>query len=213
VTGTVGGVVGGVQTAVTGVVDQTLGGVLGGVTGGSSTGLLPDLALNNLLGALLTNSSAKPGTPGIGGPNSGGPILLTPGKIGPGGVVLDASAPRATVKVLSKLKAIGRNGKMQLEIRTNEPGIVAVAGNLRPGYAMKAPGARKAATHSRRLIKVPSIVLAYRQAGRLVVTVKLSRDAQRALGSSKDARMSVGTVASDVFKNQNSESTRLKIWR
>jgi hypothetical protein len=214
VTGTVGGVVGGVQTAVTGVVDQTLGGVLGGVVGGSSsTGLLPDLALNNLLGALLTNSSAKPGTPGIGGPNAGGPILLTPGKIGPGGVVLDASAPRATVKVLSKLKAIGRNGKMQLEIRTNEPGIVAVAGNLRPGYAMKAPGARKTATHSRRLIKVPSIVLAYRQAGKLVVTVKLSRDAQRALGTSKDARMSVGTVASDVFKNQNSESTRLKIWR
>lgn len=209
-TGTVGGVVGGVQSAVTGVVDQTLGGVIGG----SSSGLLPDLALNNLLGTLLSNSSAKPGTPGFGGPNAGGPIVLSGGQVGPGGVILDASAPRATVKVLSKLKAIGRNGKMQLEIRTNEPGIVAVAGNLRPGYAVKMSGAKKkAAKHSRRLIKVPSIVLAYRQAGKLVVTVKLSRDAQRSLGTSKDARMSVGTVASDVFKNQNSESTRVKVAR
>jgi hypothetical protein len=210
VTGTVGGVVGGVQATVTGVVDQTLGGVVGG----SSTGVLPDLALNNLLGTLLGNSIAKPGTPGFGGPNSGGPIVLSGGQVSPAGVVLDASAPRTTVKVLSKLKAIGRNGKMQLEIRTNEPGIVAVAGNLRPGYAMKMSAAKKkAAKHSRRLIKVPSIVLGYRQAGKLVVTVKLSRDAQRSLGTSKDARMSVGTVASDVFKNQNSESTRVNIAR
>ncbi len=206
VTGAVGGVVGGVQDSVTGVLDQTLGGVLGGATGG----LLPANVLDSLLGTLLANSSAAPGTPGTG--TSGGPIVLSGGSVTPGGIVIDASAPRPTVKVLTKLKAIGSSGKMRMEIRTNEPGIVAVAGSVRPGTAVKKKGA-KAVKHSRKLIKVPSIVLGYRKAGRLVVTVKLSRAAQRTLGRSKDARMSVGTVASDVFKNQDSDSIKLKLKR
>jgi hypothetical protein len=203
VTGTVGGVVGGVQSTVTGLVDQTLGGVLGGATGG----LLPANVLDNLLGTLLANSSGVPGASG-----NGAPIVLAGGSVTPGGVVIDASAPRPTVKVLTKLKAIGSSGKMRMEIRTNEPGIVAVAGSVRPGVAVKKAGA-KAVKHSRKLIKVPSIVLGYRQAGKLVVTVKLSRAAQRTLGRSKDARMSIGTLASDVFKNQDSESIRLKLKR
>ncbi|MEA2155608.1 MAG: hypothetical protein QOE11_1748 [Solirubrobacteraceae bacterium] len=207
VTGTVGGVVGGVQDAVTGVVDQTLGGVIGGATGG----LLPGNVLDSLLGTLLGNSSAAPGSPATG--TSGGPIVLSGGSVTPNGIVLDASAPRPTVKILSKLKAIGKSGRMRMEIRTNEPGIVAVAGNIRPGAGVRAKGAKTAAKHSRKLIKVPSIVLGYRKAGKLVVTVKLSRAAQRALGKSKDAKMSVGTVASDVFKNQDSDNIKLKIKR
>ncbi|HUR85791.1 MAG TPA: hypothetical protein VMY78_10635 [Solirubrobacteraceae bacterium] len=206
VTGTVGGVVGGVQNTVTGVVDQTLGGVLDGGAGG----LLPTDVLDSLLGTLLANSSAAPGTPGTG--TSGGPIVLAGGSVTPGGIVLDASAPRPTVKVLSTLKKIGKDGKMRMEIRTNEPGIVAVAGSVRPGVAVKKKGA-KAVKHSRKVIKVPSITLGYRKAGKLVVTVKLSRAAQRALGRSKDARMSVGTLASDVFRNQDSDNFRLKIKR
>jgi hypothetical protein len=204
VTGTVGGVVGGVQGTVTGLVDQTLGGVLDGGAGG----LLPGDVLDNLLGTLLANSSGVPGSSG-----NGAPIVLSGGSVTPGGVVIDASAPRPTVKVLTKLKAIGTGGKMRMEIRTNEPGIVAVAGSVRPGVAVKAKKGAKKVAHSRKLIKIPSIVLGYRQAGKLVVTVKLSRAAQRTLGKSKDARMSVGTVASDVFKNQDSDSIRLKLKR
>jgi hypothetical protein len=207
VTGTVGGVVGGVQESVVGVLDETLGGVLGGVT----DGLLPDHVLQNLIGTLLANSSAAPGTPGRG--TTGGPIVLSGGSVAPKGIIIDGSAPRPAVKVLTKLKAIGIGGKMRLEISTNEPGIVALAGGVRPGLAVTAKGATKAVTHSRRLIKVPSIVLGYRKAGKLVVTVKLSRAAQRTLGKSKDAVMSVGTVATDVFKNQDSESFRLKLKR
>jgi len=206
VTGTVGGVVGGVQDTVTGVVDQTLGGVLGGVT----DGLLPDNVLSGLLGTLLGNSTGVPGATGTG---TGNTIVLAGGSMGPGGVILDASAPRPTVKVLSRLKAIGRNGKMRLQIHTNEPGIVAIAGSVRPGAAVKRKRGAKKVAHSRKLIKVPSIVLGYRKAGNLTVTVKLSRAAQRALGSSKDARMSVGTLASDLFKNQDSDTLRLKIKR
>jgi len=211
VTGTVGGVVGGVQTTVTGVVDQTLGGVLGG-----SGGLLPTGVLNTLLGTLLSNSAAAPGTPGTGSATVGGPIVLSGGQVSPGGVILDASAPRSTVKVLSRLKQIGTTGKMRIEISTNEPGVVAVAGTVRPGAAVqtkKGKKGAKAAKHSRAIIKVPRIVLGYRQAGKLVATVRLSRGAQRALGASRYATMSVGTIAIDVFKNQDSENTKLNIAR
>ena len=206
VTGSVGGVVTGVQNTVTGTLDQTLGSVLGG-----EGGLLPADVLDTLLGTLLGNSTAAPGTPGTG--NSGGVIVLSGGSVGPGGIVLDASAPRPTVKVLSKLRQIGSSGKMQLEIRTNEPGIVAVASKVRPGAAVQAKKGTRAAKHSRKLIKIPQITLGYRKAGKLVVTVRLSRAAQRALGRSRNARMSVGTLAVDVFKNQDSDNARVNIRR
>jgi hypothetical protein len=208
VTGTVGGVIGGVQDTVSGALDQTLGGVLGG--GG---GALPDDILGSLLGTLLANSSAAPGTPGFGGPNAGGPIVLSGGTVGPNGVVLDASAPRSTVTVLSKLKQVGQTGKMKLRIKTNEPGVVALASNVRPGATVKAKKGAKTAKVSKKLIKIPQIVLGYRKAGTLDVTVKLSRAAQRSLGKVKDAKMSVGTIAVDVWKNQDSENTKLKIKR
>ncbi len=208
VTGAVGGVIGGVQDTVSGVVDQTLGGVIGG--GG---GALPDDVVGSLLSTLLANSSAAPGTPGFGGPDAGGPIVLAGGQNGLNGVTLDASAPRPTVRVLSKLKQIGSAGRMKIEIRTNEPGVVAVAGRVRPGTAVKSKKGAKAVKVSRKLIKLPQIVLGYRKAGTLVVNVRLSRAAQRALGRARDAKMSVGTIAVDVFRNQGSDNVRLKIKR
>ncbi|MDQ3723692.1 MAG: hypothetical protein M3376_11675, partial [Actinomycetota bacterium] len=128
-------------------------------------------------------------------------------------VLLDASAPRPTVKVLSKLKQVGKSGRMKLEIRTDEPGVVALASSVRPGATIKAKNGQKAGKVSRKLIKVPQIVLGYRKAGTLNVTVKLSRAAQRTLGRVKDAKMSVGTIAVDVWKNQGSENTKLKLKR
>ncbi|HWI08848.1 MAG TPA: hypothetical protein VNT54_15200 [Solirubrobacteraceae bacterium] len=207
VTGSVGGIVTGVQSSLTGTLDQTLNGILGGGGGG----LLPDNVLNTLLATLLGNSSAAPGTPGTG--TSGGPIVLSGGSIGPGGVILDASAPRPTVKVLSRLRQIGRTGKMRIEIKTNEPGIVAVANRIRPGTAVKRKKGAKKVKHSRKLIKVPQLTLGYRRAGKLVVTVRLSRAAQRALGRSSNARMSVASVAVDVFKNQDSDNAKVTIKR
>lgn len=202
VTGTVGGVIGGVQGTVTGVVDQTLGGVIGG-----AGGLLPDDVINALLGTLLANSSTVPGAA-----NS---IVLSGGQVGPGGqILLDASAPRSTVTVLSKLKQVGKTGKMKVEIKMNEPGIVAIKSNVRPGAAIKAKkGQKKTAKISRKLIKIPQIVLGYRKAGKLTVTVRVSRAAQRTLGRAKDARMSVGTIAVDVYRNQDSENTKLRLKR
>ncbi len=57
------------------------------------------------------------------------------------------------------------------------------------------------------------MTLAYRKAGKLIVTVRLSRAAQRALGGSANAAMSVGTIAVDVFRNQDSDNARLSIPR
>lgn len=208
VTGSVGGVLGGVQDTVSGVLDQSLGGVIGG--GG---GALPDDVLGSLLGTLFANSSAAPGTPGFGGPGAGGPIVLSGGSVTVNGVLLDASAPRPTVKVLSKLAQVGKTGKMKLQIKTNEPGIVAFASSVRPGKTIKAKKGQKAYKVSKKLIKVPQIVLGYRKAGTLDVTVKLSRSAQRALGKVKDARMSVGTIAVDIWKNQDSDRVKLKLKR
>jgi hypothetical protein len=208
VTGTVGGVISGVQDNVSGVLDETLGGIIGG--GG---GLLPDDVLGTLLGTLLANSSAAPGTPGFGGPGAGGPIVLAGGTYGPGGVVLDASAPRSTVTVLSRLKQVGKTGKMKLRITTDEPGVIVLKSNVRPGATVKAKKGSKATKVSKKLIKIPQIVLGYRKAGTLDVTVKLSRAAQRSLGKVKDAKMSVGTIAVDIWQNQDSENTKLKLKR
>ena len=133
--------------------------------------------------------------------------------MGPNGVTLDASAPRSTVTVLSKLKQVGKTGKMKLRIKTNEPGVVALKSNVRPGATVKAKKGVKAAKVSKKLIKIPQIVLGYRRAGTLDVTVKLSRAAQRSLGKVKDAKMSVGTIAVDVWQNQDSENTKLKLKR
>jgi hypothetical protein len=201
VTGTVGGVIGGVQDTVSGVLDQTLGGVIG-----TGSGILPDDVLGSLLGTLLANSSTVPGAA-----NS---IVLSGGTVGPGGqILLDASAPRSTVTVLSKLKQVGKTGKMKMQIKTNEPGIVAIKSAVRPGAAVKAKPGQKAVKVSKKLIKIPQIVLGYRRAGKLDVTVRVSRAAQRALGRVKAAKMSVGTIAVDVWKNQDSESTKLNLKR
>ena len=204
VTGTVGGVVGSVAPTVTGVVDGTLGNVIGG-----EGGTLPPAVVDTLLGTLLNSAGGGTGPPGGGG----GPIVLSGGQVGPGGVILDASAPRPTVRVLSRLRQIGRSGRMRIEIRSNEPGIVAIAGRIRPGAAARAGRGGRAARHSRRLIGVPQIVLGYRRAGRLIVTLRLSRAAQRALGRSRSARMSVGSIAVDLFRNQASERAKIRIVR
>lgn len=78
---------------------------------------------------------------------------------------------------------------------------------------MKPRKGAKKARHSRSLIKLPQITLGYGRAGKLVVAVRLSRSAQRALGRSRNAKMSIGTVAVDVFKNQDSDRAKVTIKR
>lgn len=212
VTGTVGGVVTGVQDTVTGTVDSVLGGVLED----GSKGVLPTTTLDSLLGTLGLSNAGGGGSGGSGGGGSTGGIV-TPGGVSNGNV-LDAAAPEPAFKILSTLRQVHRTGSLRIQVTTNEPGIVAVGGAIRPGFAVKKKAAKKkartsAARHDRRLIKFPAAVLAYRKAGTLTMTVKLGKAARRTLGKSRDARVSFAVIAADVVRNQASSYEKVRVKR
>jgi hypothetical protein len=208
VTGTVGGVVSGVQDSVGGTVDSLVGDVLSGGGGAS----LPTDTLDQLLATLGISSSGAGGSTGTGG---------TSGIVGPGVVngVIDAAAPEPKFKVLSTLRSVHNTGKLRVRVISDEPGIVAVAGAIRPGYKVKkkksSKKARKSAArkHDRRLIKFPAAILAYRKAGNLTMTIKLGRTARRTLGVSRNGRISFAVIAADVVKNQASMYEKLSLKR
>ncbi|HYF24646.1 MAG TPA: hypothetical protein VD931_02805 [Baekduia sp.] len=221
VTGTVGGVVTGVEDTLTGTVDGLVGGVLDGATGSGS--LLPTDVLDQLLGTVggalapggATGATGAPGVPGTTG--SGGFVLIN-GVPTPTGVV-DAAAPDMSVTVASTLRQIHKTGSLRLRVRSSEPGVAAIGGAVRPGTAYRKPKKKKktartsAARHSRKVIKFPAAVLAFRKAGELQVTVKLGRVARRNLGASRNARISVATVSADRYRNQASDTIRRTIKR
>ena len=216
VTGTVGGVVTGVEDTLTGTVDGLVGGVLDGATGSGS--LLPTDVLDQLLGTVggalapggTTAATGAPGTTGSGG------FVLINGVPTPTGVV-DAAAPDMSVTVASTLRQIHKTGSLRLRVRSSEPGVAALGGAVRPGTAYRKPKKKTARTsaarHSRKVIKFPAAVLAFRKAGELQVTVKLGRVARRNLGASRNARISVATVSADRYRNQASDTIRRTIKR
>lgn len=205
VTGSVGGIIAGIDSTVGG----TVGGVVGTVLDGAGGGTLPTDALDQLLATL---GLGGPGANGVNGAN-GAPAS------GVLGGVIDAAAPDVKIQALSKLRQIHKTGNLKLQVSSSEIGIVAVSGAIRPGTAVAAKKAKKttakksAVTHSRALIKFPAAVLAFRQPGSLVVTVKLGKEARRTLGRSRDARLSVAVIAADVLRNQMSTHVKSKLSR
>ena len=144
----------------------------------------PTTSLGSLLGTLLANSSAAPGTPGFGGPRRGRPDrpLRRPDR------------PQRR-RARRQRPALDRHGPLQAQagrqdrpacgcaITTNEPGVVAVPSNVRPGATVKAKKGAKPSRSRKKLIKIPQIVLGYRQAGS-----STSRSASRAPHSARWAR-------------------------
>jgi hypothetical protein len=209
VTGTVGGIVTGVESTVTGTVDSALGDVLGGVTGG----LLPGTTLDQLLGTL--GLTAVPGADGVGSIlvfANGQPVV-------PGApAVVDIAAPEPKVRVLSRLRQVHKTGSLRLQITSNEAGVMAVGGAVRPGLAVKSKKATKkaraaAVKHSRALIKFPAAILAFRKPGSLTMTVKVGKQARQALGRSRDGRISLAVIAADVYRNQTATNVKRKLSR
>ena len=191
VTGTVGGVVDTV-TSTTGdptgalpdpigqTVDQVLGGTLPTLPTGTVDQLLGAAGLNGLNGA-----NGAPGQPGV--------------KTLPDGtVVVDRRPPTTKVTVLNRNRTVGRNGKLSLKITSDEPSVVALAGTVRPGRRWHARGL----SHSRRAIKIPKVVLAYRNAGALKLTIQFSGAAQRNIRRSYNSTLKLSVVALDVARNQ-----------
>jgi hypothetical protein len=196
-TGAVGGIVSGVPPAVTGAVDHAVAGALGGAlpTGpggaggaGGSAGQLPPATIDNLLQVVLAGN-------GVAGDGAA--------------VVVDNVAPTARVKVLSRLTQIARTGSLRLLVSSDEAGVVAVGGGVRPGKALKG----RSRGHSRAAVKWPNTVLGFRTPGKLQLTIKLGRKARISLGRSQNARVTVATVAADVRHNQRSDYLTLQVKR
>lgn len=208
VTGSAGGVLSGVQQTVTG----TVGSALDGVLGGSTAQPLPAATLDQLLAAL--GLTAGPAGQQTADGHGAGTVAAPSGTPLQGGVV-DAAAPEPTFTVLTTLRRIHKTGSLKLRVTSNEPGIVAVGGAIRPGAAVKKAGKRKtrAVKHDRRLIKFPAAVLAYRKAGSLTMTIKLGKPARRTLGASRNGRISLAVIAADVYRNQASGYEKRKLKR
>ncbi len=218
-TGAVGGIITGTTATVTTTVDQTLGGILGGtglgavtgpITAGSAPGAgLPVDALNTLLGTL--------GIPTLAGTGSGQAVAPD------GSIIVDNRAPGVTFKVLSSLRGVKALGKLKLQVSSDEPGLVAFTSTLRPGLAVKTKKAKRtaargkarssAAKHSRKVIHIAPVSLGFRKAGKLKVTVQLSRAAQRNLGNGRNARISVGLLAADAARNQLQQRVKQTVKR
>jgi hypothetical protein len=190
VTGTVGGVVDTV-TDTTGGVTDTVGQTVDQVLGGA----LPELPLgtiDDLLGAAglagLNGANGAAGTPGV--------TILPDGT-----VLVDRRAPVTKVTVLNRNRKVGRSGKLRLQISSDEPSVVALVGSVRPGRAWRLHG-RAAKRHSRKAITIPRVVLAYRTAGALRLTIQFSRRAQRNIRQSYNSSLRLTLVAADVARNQ-----------
>jgi hypothetical protein len=194
-TGTIGGVIdtttstldgatGGTTGTITDPVVQTIDQVLGGTLATLPTGTIDDL-----LGAAGLN--------GANGANGASGVTVLPD----GTVVVDKRPPNTTVKVLDRNGKVGRSGKLRLQIASDEPSVVALVGSVKPGRAWKLHGRAKK-LHSRKAIKIPKVMLAYRKAGALRLTIQFSRRAQRNIRGSYNSSVRLSLFAVDVARNQ-----------
>jgi hypothetical protein len=191
VTGTAGGVVdtvnnttGGATGGVTDTIGQTVDQVLGG-----SLPQLPTGTIDDLLGAAGLN--------GLNGANGQPGVTVLPD----GTVVVDKRPPTTKVTVLNRNRSVGRSGKLSMRISSDEPSVLALVGTVKPGRAWQLHG-KAAKRHSRQAIKIPKVVLAYRKAGSLKLTIQFSGRAQRTIRQSFNSSMKLTLVAVDVARNQ-----------
>ena len=103
--------------------------------------------------------------------------------------------------MLNRNRTVGRSGKLSLRISSDEPSVVALAGTVKPGRTWRLHG-KAAKRHSRKAIKIPKVVLAYRKAGALKLTIQFSGRAQRNIRQSFNSSMKLTLVAVDVARNQ-----------
>ena len=122
---------------------------------------------------------------------------------------LISPAAEALGTVLSRISQIAHTSSLRLQVASDEAGVVALGGALRPGRPTK--GHSKG--HRRTLVKWPTTVLGFRAPGKLYVTIKLSRAARVNLAHSRNARVGIATVAADLRRNQKSDYFKLAVKR
>lgn len=209
-----------------GVVTQATG--AGGLLTGGAPGLVPQLD------QALGGGRPRPTGPPAAGPEAGGGAGGTgggqPQASGQGGPVMDGevlefalvslraigaayaldyTAPRIRGRALSTIRDVRRDGRLRLLLRIDEPAVVALRTNVRPGRRAR----RATGRHSRNLIRVPPTMLAFRRRGSLRVDVRLDRDARRRLGRSRDARVQLLAIAVDAGGTQAPVIRKLHVRR
>jgi hypothetical protein len=109
------------------------------------------------------------------------------------------------------LRQIGRNGRLRLRVKANEPAVVAFSSLIRPGRVRFVHG--RPLKVSRKLIRVKAVMLAFRRAGTRTITLKLPRAARTRLLRTRDARLALATWAADVARHQARRNVRKTIRR
>jgi hypothetical protein len=208
--GTVGGLLPAAPADPTGALAPVLDQIDGVLAGGQPQ--LDPGALDGLLGSLGTlNPIGDRTAPGA----VAGPAGVV---VGPGAAtgVIDGAAPGVSVRVLTHLHSISKTRRMVVRLGASEPALVAIAGAVRPGKALKAKKkhSRKArSAASRSLVRIPKAMLAFRRAGGLRVRISMSKAAARRLARSRNARLSLTVYAVDAARNQIARSVKRQVKR
>ena len=197
-------IVGGVVTTATGATGQILSS-LGSPTG-SAGASVPPATVDSLISSLLGGSGgATTSAPGTSGSSSGAGTPTS----GAGSAAGDTKAPVLAVKVLSKLRTAARTGRLRLRVSSSEPSVVALAGLLRAGQPRRVGGRTLHVSHQ--LVHLKGVVLAFRQAGALPVTIAVPRQWRKSLADARSARLAVQAWAADLARNQSRKSLKRTI--
>jgi hypothetical protein len=227
VTGTVGGVVTTTTGTVTGVIDGVLGALPGstgstlptGAVGDLVSGLLGDAAgaggsgtgAAGADGSSSAGSNGSNGSTGTSGSGSGGATGAGGAVDANGNPIADTVAPKLKFKILSRLRAAARTGRLRLRVTSSETSVVAFNGLLRPGKGRRVH--RRALHVSHKLIRTKATLMVFKRAGALTVTVKLTRSARRTLARTTAARISLQAWAADLARNQARKNVKRSIRR
>ena len=169
-----------------------------------------DPILDSLASAVPTAPTVSTSAPALpGAPISGQSAGVAPAEsdlpVAPTAAVVpvDAHAPSVRVSVGSRLRRAALSGRLKLHVTASEPGVVALGVLARPVVRGRvAP-----------LMRFAPVVLAYRQAGRLTASLRLSRGQRRALRRARGARLSLTVLAVDVARNQATFAVRRRVRR
>ena len=148
----------------------------------------PPPAIGSLLDSVApTSPPTSSGPPAVGAP-------VTPA------VALDTRAPTVRLTVRSRLRRVLATRRLKLRVAADEASVVALA--------VTARGRRV-----RRVLRFAPVLLAFRAAGSVTTTLRLTRAQRRALRRARSVRLTVRVFAVDVARNQATSQVRRRVRR
>jgi hypothetical protein len=126
------------------------------------------------------------------------------------GKVVDAAPAHVEADVTSNLGKIGRSGILRVKLTLDEPAHASVSAKIRPG---RAADADDEADHSQALIGTDVVDLDYDVPGTRVFKSTLDAEAHRTLGRSRDAKLTLKVVTTDLLGRETTQYVKTKIRR